>query len=127
MSVETEHNEIVSLLKDNNYKPIEENLTAENMSAKGFLRGFVLTHNELDISFLTSNSSISTFQMILQLHYVTALNMNRVKAVNESKIIIKELKELDNFSGFVNSPLYETLDPKHLRVTIIFNYGLQTC
>ena len=123
----TEWQEITDMLEGLGYKPIPENLEFNDTSSKAFNKGYVLKHNDIDITSLTSNTDINSFQMILQLHFINQTNEARVNNIILIRDAVKELKNLDNFSGFINEPTIEDIEPKHLRAFIIFNFGIYTC
>ena len=123
----TEWQEITDMLEGLGYKPIPENLEFNDTSSKAFNKGYVLKHSDIDITSLTSNTDINSFQMILQLHFINQTNEARVNNIILIRDAVKELKNLDNFSGFINEPTIEDIEPKHLRAFIIFNFGIYTC
>jgi hypothetical protein len=126
-SVITEWQEVVDMLEGLGYKPIPENLEFNETSSKAFNKGYVLKHSEIDIADLTSNRNINCFQMILQVHYINQTNEARANNIVLIRDLVTELKDLDNFGGFINEPTIEDIEPKHLRVFVIFNYGIYTC
>jgi hypothetical protein len=127
MSATSYHTSITACLSSLGYREVPENKTIDEVSMASNNKVYFLNWAGTNtLTYFTSDRIMYSHIFTLEVKYKNINSLERVTNADLFTTLLNELSKLTSFMGFVNDAVFEQIDNKHSKGSIIFTIGVET-
>jgi len=127
VSATTYHSSIVTCLQSLGYREVPENKTIDEVSMANNNRSFFLNWSGTNsLTYFTSDRILYSHIFSLEIKYKNINSSERINNADAFTTLLNELSKLSGFMGFSGDAVFEQIDNKHSKATVIILIGVET-